>query len=74
MVTINMEFENVDNTTSVLPDNPTTFPYLVMLVDGVSIPYNNDEFVDFMIMGKKKSSFWAFQLWIFFFTHFWISS
>lgn len=52
MVTINMEFENMENTTSVLPEYPSSFPYLVMLIDGVTIPYNNEEFVDFMIMGK----------------------
>lgn len=52
MVTINMDFEHVENTTSVLPEYPTSFPHLVMLIDGVTIPYNNEEFVDFMIMGK----------------------
>lgn len=48
-----MDNEDVD-VKNVIGEYPPTFPYLVLLLDGIVVHYRNDEFLDFMILGKYK--------------------
>ncbi len=59
-VTINMDNEVIETATSIIGESPSSFPYLILLVEGAAIPYNSDEFIDFMIMGKRMSTFSCF--------------
>lgn len=54
MVTINMDNEDLETAKNIIGEYPPSFPYLILLIDGVAVPYNSDEFIDFMIMGKKR--------------------
>ncbi|XKL65261.1 hypothetical protein PGB90_008681 [Kerria lacca] len=51
LVTINMDRESAESATNIIGENPSSFPYLLLLINGGVIPYKNDEFVDFMIIG-----------------------
>lgn len=51
MVSINIENEDVQSVTAAIGEYPLTLPHLMLLIDGLSILYNSDEFVDFMILG-----------------------
>ena len=52
MVTINMDNETVDVAKNVIGEYPPSFPYLILLIDGVVVHYRNDEFIDFMVLGS----------------------
>lgn len=45
-----MDKENIEESRNLIGEYPATFPYLLLLVDGVAISYDN-EFFDFLIMG-----------------------
>lgn len=46
-----MDRESAESATNIIGENPSSFPYLLLLINGGVIPYKNDEFVDFMIIG-----------------------
>lgn len=55
MVTINMDEENIEETRNFIGEYSSSLPYLLLLVDGVAIPYDN-EFYDFLIMGAYSDA------------------
>ena len=57
MVTINMDNENLDVAKNVIGEYPPSFPYLVLLVDGIVVHYRDEEFIDFMILGNYELYF-----------------
>lgn len=47
-----MDNEDLETARNVFSEYPPSFPYLVLLIDGVIVPYKSDEFIDFMIIGE----------------------
>lgn len=58
MVTINMDEESFEDTRNIMGEYPASFPYLLLLIDGMAIPYDS-EFYDFLIMGKSRTNVFA---------------